>query len=429
VIGGCAFTRLQIPDGTRDYLPDEVEQYLHIEQTFRNSFKLWGYEEIRSPVIEFVDALSVGASSDFIDNMFKFQDKDGKILALRAEMTTPIARIAATKMSSKLKPLRLFYICNVFRYNCLKLESLREFHQAGVELIGSSKPEADGEILALLLFSTEKIGLAKVRIDLGHAGLLNEILKAIQLKGSEKEFFQRTLRSRSFTKIEKLIEDLGAPPELKNLLLRLLTCKKLKELQFISLDSKFDGIQKIFGELLKINDVLCDYGVGERVFFDFSLARGLGYYTGVVFEASVSSIGLPLGGGGRYDNLLEKFNDVRLPATGFAIEVERCLWALKKQRKKSKPKRRELKVLVKSKSRKAAIEILSLLRKANIPCLLNFDDTANTAEYVEQLGVSHVICAGSSLEEPLEVYDVELGFTERLELQTFIKSVGVGHRE
>ena len=418
------FTRLQTPEGMRDYLPQEVEQYLHIEQTLRKAFKLWGYEEVRSPVIEFVDALSIGVDPDFIDNMFKFQDRDGKILALRAEMTTPIARIVATKMSSKPKPLRLFYICNVFRYNRSYFEKLREFHQAGVELIGCNKPEADGEIISLLLFSTEKIGLDKVRIDLGHAGLLSEILNIMRLQESEKEFFQKILKSRNTAKIEKFTEDFNTPSELKDLLLRLLKCARLKDLQSISLDSGLVKVQKIFEELLEINDILFDYGVEKEVFFDFSLARGIGYYTGVVFEASVSNIGLPLGGGGRYDNLLEKLSGVKLPATGFAIEVEKCLWALD-NRDLEISKRSEPKALVKSKSRSAGIKVSKFLRDAKIPCLLNFDETdvKDVIEYAKQAGISHVIFAGSSTEEPLEIHDVELGLVEKSKLQSFVKSV------
>ena len=406
----------------RDYLPQEVEQYLHIEQTLREAFKLWGYEEVRSPVIEFVDALSIGVDPDFVDSMFKFQDRDGKTLALRAEMTTPIARIAATKMSSKPKPLRLFYICNVFKYNRSYFEKLREFHQAGVELIGCSKPEADGEIISLLLFSTEKIGLDKVRIDIGHAGLLSEILNVMQLQESEKEFFQKILKSRNTAKIEKFTEDFNVSSELKDLLLKLLKCARLKDLQSISLDSGLVEVQKIFEELLEINDVLLDYGVEKEVFFDFSLARGIGYYTGVVFEVSASNIGLPLGGGGRYDNLLEKFGGVKLPATGFAIEVEKCLWALGDR---ALEKRNELKVLVKSKSRSTGIKISKFLRDAKIPCLLNFDerDAKDVIEYAKQIGISHVIFAGSSAEEPLEIHDVKLGSVEKSKLQSFVKSV------
>lgn len=368
--------------------------------------------------------MSIGVGSDLIDSMFKFQDRDGKILALRAEMTTPIARIVTTKMNFKPKPLRLFYICNVFRYSRSYFESLREFHQAGIELIGCSKLEADGEVIALLLSSVEKMGLDNVRVDMGHAGLLREILNMMRLEEQEKEAFQKILKSRNTAKIDKFAEDFGVSPQIKDLVLQLLNCKRIEDLQSISLSSKFAGIKKFLKELLQLNDILRDYGVEEDIFFDFSLTRKIEYYTGVVFEASIPTIGLPLGGGGRYDNLMEKFNGVRLPATGFAIEVEKCLWALKNQKfdisKEDKPK-----ILVKSKSRKAEVEALRALRESGVACFSNIDKQEKEAviEYAKQLGVNYVVSIGYSVKEPLEIYDVAQGSTKKSTLQNFIKSL------
>ncbi len=368
--------------------------------------------------------MSIGVGSDLIDSMFKFQDRDGKILALRAEMTTPIARIVTTKMGSKPKPLRLFYICNVFRYSRSYFENLREFHQAGVELIGCGKLEADGEVIALLRSSIEKMGLDNVRIDMGHAGLLREILNIMRLEEQEKEAFQKILKSRNTAKIDKFAEDFGVSPQIKDLVLQLLNRKRLQDLQSISLSPKLSGIKKFLGELLELNDVLRDYGVEKDIFFDFSLTRKIEYYTGVVFEASIPAIGLPLGGGGRYDNLMEKFNGVRLPATGFAIEVEKCLWALKNKKfnisKEGKPK-----ILIESKSRKAGVEALRALREAGVSCFSNFDRQEKGAvfEYAKQLGVNYVVFVGSSIKEPLDIYDVKQGLTKKSALQSFIKSL------
>jgi len=339
-------------------------------------------------------------------------------------MTTPIARIVTTKMESKPKPLRLFYICNVFRYSRSYFENLREFHQAGIELIGCSKLEADGEVIALLLSAAEKIGLNNVRVDMGHAGLLREILNLMRLEEQEKEVFQKILKSRNIAKIDKFAEDFGISPQIKDLVLQLLNCKRLGDLQSISSSSKLSGIKKFLKELIELNDILRDYGVEENIFFDFSLTRKIEYYTGVVFEASIPNIGLPLGGGGRYDNLMEKFNGVRLPATGFAIEVEKCLWALKNQNfkisKEDKPK-----ILVKSKSRKAGVEALRVFREAGVACFSNFDRQEKRAvfEYATQIGVNYVVFVGSSIKQPLEIYDVKQCSAQKLTLQSFIKSL------
>jgi ATP phosphoribosyltransferase regulatory subunit len=419
--GGLVFTKLQTPEGTRDYLPEEVEQYLKIEQTLRKVFKLWGYEEVRSPTIEFIDALSIGVGFDLIDSMFKFQDRTGKILALRAEMTTPVARIVAARMNSKPKPLRLFYICNVFRYNQPRLESLREFYQAGVELIGLDKPDAEGEILALLIFSMKAIGLDNVRIDLGHAGLLRELLNMMRLEESEKNTFKEILNSRNTEKIVKFTES-KASPEIRNLLTQLLKCKKLEDLQSINVN--FARIQKFLNEILKINSVLRDYGIEKSVFFDFYLTRKIEYYTGVVFEASIPEVGVPIGGGGRYNNLIEKFNGLKLPATGFAIEIEKCLSALQNQ-KTELTKRKTPKILVRPKSKRAGIEASKVFRDKGIICLLSFDKERldETVKYAKQCGIDYVVFVNSSVQESMKIYDVKSDVTRKLGIEDFLNSL------
>ena len=141
--GGIIFTRLHTPKGTRDYLPNEVQQYRYIENQLRKNFELWSYSEVRSPTIEFVETLSTGVGSELVDTMFKFQDFDGKLLALRAEMTAPVARIVTTRMPSTPEPIRLFYVNNVFRYSQSYLKREREFCQAVKEVVDSVRPVLD----------------------------------------------------------------------------------------------------------------------------------------------------------------------------------------------------------------------------------------------------------------------------------------------
>ena len=143
--------------------------------------------------------------------MFKFQDFDGKLLALRAEMTAPVARIVTTRMQSIPKPIRLFYVNNVFRYNQSYLKREREFCQAGVELVGCNTSEADGEILTLLTSSLKQVGLKEVRIDLGHASLLKDLLDAAGLDVQKKVAVQGLLACRDSAGLKKLMEQNSFP--------------------------------------------------------------------------------------------------------------------------------------------------------------------------------------------------------------------------
>ncbi|MEM2577137.1 MAG: ATP phosphoribosyltransferase regulatory subunit [Candidatus Bathyarchaeia archaeon] len=134
----------------KDILPEEANIYRHIKEKLREKFELWGYKEVVPSTIEFADVLSIGIGSKLTDNMFKFQDLDGKIIALRAEATIPTARILTSELALTPKPIRLYYIVNVFRRIIERPGRFREFWQAGIELIGRKDPEADAEVLMIL---------------------------------------------------------------------------------------------------------------------------------------------------------------------------------------------------------------------------------------------------------------------------------------
>jgi ATP phosphoribosyltransferase regulatory subunit len=420
------FTKLHTPKGTRDYLPSEVENYRQIENSLRKNFKLWGYQEIRSPTIEFVEALSTGVGSELVDSMFKFQDFDGKIVALRPEMTAPVARIITTRMPSTPEPIRLFYICNVFRYSQTYVERGREFWQAGVELVGCNTPEADGETLALLISSLEKIGLKEVRVDIGHASLLKDLLKATGLHEEKKGILQNLLGYRDEARLEKFMDQNNLPSKLRETFLKLSSCRRLDEVSSVSLgSSKYGKTEDHLRNLSEVKDVLTDYGIEDFIFFDFSLTRKIEYYTGIVFEASVPNFGLPLGGGGRYDNFIEKFGKLKIPAIGFALEIEKCLQALSAQGFQPQ-KGEKTKVLVASKFRSAAVETVNVFHNAGVVALLEVTKSKEKEiiEYAKLAGIDYLIFVGSKIEEPATVYDTRSGVKKNVTIETFLQHLG-----
>jgi len=420
------FTKLHTPKGTRDYLPSEVEHYRYIEDRLRENFKLWGYQEICSPTIEFVEALSTGVGSELVDSMFKFQDFDGKIVALRPEMTAPVARIITTRMPSTPEPIRLFYVCNVFRYSQSYVERGREFWQAGVELVGCNTPEADGEILALLTSSLEKIGLKEVRVDVGHASLLKNLIKATGLDEEKKGILQKLLGYRDEARLEKFMDQNNLPSNLREAFLKLSSCRRLDEISSVSLgSSKYGKTEDHMRNLLEVRNVLAEYGIENLVFFDFSLTRKIEYYTGIVFEASVPNLGLPLGGGGRYDNFIEKFGKLKIPAIGFALEIEKCLQALEAQGFQPQ-KREKIRILVASKFRDAAVKAVSALHNAGVVAILDVarSDEEKIVKYAELVGIDYVIFVGSTVEKPVTVYDTRSSVKKSVTIETFLQSLG-----
>jgi ATP phosphoribosyltransferase regulatory subunit len=357
--------------------------------------------------------------------MFKFQDFNGKIVALRAEMTAPVARIVTTRMVSFPEPIRLFYISNVFRYSQSYVERGREFWQAGVELVGCNTSEADGEILSLLASSLKKIGLKEVRVDVGHASLLKDLIKATGLGKEKRSILQGLLGSRDEARLEEFMDQNNIPSKLREAFLQLSSYRRLEEVSSLSLgSSKYGKAEDHLRNLLEIRDVLADYGIENLVFFDFSLTRKIEYYTGIVFEASVPNLGLPLGGGGRYDDFIEKFGKLKIPATGFALEIEKCLQALTAQGFQQ-PKRRKARILVTSRFRNAAIEAVKTLRNAGVVALLDVTkgDDEKILRYAKLAGIDYVLFVDSSLERPATVYDARSDVSRKIMVETFLQLV------
>lgn len=418
--------RLHTPKGTRDILPDEIKEYQYVEDQLKENFKLWDYNEVRSPTIEFVETLSTGVGSELVEAMFKFQDFDGKLLALRPEMTAPVARILTTRMQSAPEPIRLFYINNVFRYSQSYLKREREFCQAGVELVGCNTPEADAEILSLLISCLKKIGLTEIRIDLGHASLLKNLLTIAELNDQQKVSLHTILACRDFVGLKKFMDQNNFPSNLKDVFLELSRCRKLNELSTINLNgSKYDSINKQLRNLIDLQKRLIEYKIEDNIFFDFSLTKKIDYYTGIVFEASVPNLGLPIGSGGRYDNFIEKFGNLQLPATGFALEIGKLIQALVAQGFNF-PNKTKTRVIVSSNFIGEAVKAVESLRDSGIVASIEIKDRnpEKTVEYGKLSQIDYVIFINSSLKNPLTVYNIQSDSTTHETFQTFLQKIG-----
>jgi len=280
-------------------------------------------------------------------------------------------------------------------------------------------------VLSLLVSSLMKLGLEGVRIDIGHAGLLKDLLRATGLEKEKKDVLQNLLGYRDEDRLEEFMDQNNFSPDLKEVFLRLSRCRRLEELSSALLKmSEYGRTDDYLRALVEVNDALADYGAENFVFFDFSLVRKIEYYTGIVFEASVPNLGLPLGGGGRYDNLIEKFGKLKIPATGFALEIEKCLQALTAQgcQLSEKPK---VKVLVASRFRDLAIKAANSIRGAGIAALLDITRRSKKeiVRYAKCSGIDYVVFVDSSLKKPAAIYDIRLDTVKNMTIKGFLQSV------
>ncbi|HHY92013.1 MAG TPA: ATP phosphoribosyltransferase regulatory subunit [Firmicutes bacterium] len=325
--------RVQLPQGVRDLGPGEAAAHRELLELWGRSFERRGYREVVPPTFEFYSTFACGFAGREGERVFRFFDRQGRILALRSDFTAQVARLAATKLAEEVRPLRLWYGGPVFRLQEARNGYQTEFTQAGVELIGAAGAAADAEVVALALTALEGAGLAGTRVSLGHTGFLRALLADLEMNAEERAAVVAELTRRNLVGVGRILSELQVSEGCKEALCRLPQLFGGREVlaagRQVAGENK--AAQTALSDLAAIAACLTAQGVARGVTFDLGLVRELDYYTGMVFEAYVPGFGYPLGGGGRYDNLLERFGAAE-PATGFALGVERVLAARERQR-------------------------------------------------------------------------------------------------
>ena len=321
---------MNISRGLNDLLPDEVLRRRFLENKISQIFSRWGYREIIVPTFEFYEILSQGSGLIMKKEMIKFFDREGNIVVLRPEMTKSIARLVSTKMQLEPRPLRLYYIGNVFRYDN-KVGSQKEFCQAGVELIGINNNKSDAEIITLAVECLKNSGLNNFFIDINHVNFFNGIMESIKVKEERKQEIKNAILNKDFVLLEKILSFEDIKDREKEFILKIPTLRGGKEI-LIEAEKMVDNKLSL-SALKKIEEVyslLRDYGLEEYILIDLGIIRNYDYYTGIIFEGYTDYLGFPVCGGGRYDNLCSKFGE-NLPSTGFAIGIERLATILEKE--------------------------------------------------------------------------------------------------
>ena len=320
-----------IPYGTRDLMPQEAQEKRRVEAALSDLFRHWGYDEVVTPVIEYLDTLTIGNGRCLEPQMFKLLAKDNRTLALRHEMTTPIARLVASRMKEEALPLKLSYISNVFRSEQAQAGRQCEFNQGGVELVGTNAVAADAEIIALAIEGIKAAGLADFQVCLGQVDFINGMMRQLHFTKSQQERVTHALEHHDLVHLAAIVEETDLPAAAKEGMKKIPILHGREEIlqEAYSIALNEQG-RRALDNLSEIYRLLQEYGVAEYVCFDLGVIRNLNYYTGMVFEAYAPGMGYPICGGGRYDQLLAGFGNA-CPATGFALGIERLLLAKERQ--------------------------------------------------------------------------------------------------
>jgi histidyl-tRNA synthetase len=387
----------QTPKGTRDFLPQEMIRRQFVIEKIQNVFEKFGFEPFNTPAFEEFELLSAKSGEDVKRQIYDFEDKGGRRLGLRFDLTVPMARVVASNPQLA-KPFKRYAIAPVWRYEEVTAARKREFWQCDADVVGSSSMEADAECIAAAVECFKELGFKKFKILLNNRKILEGFVELLKIEKEKSLDIFRVIdkiKKCGEATVESELNKIGLT---KDQIMQLIGFMKIKKeaIKFKEIAIWMEG----FSELAQIKEKLEQYGFAEYVEYDFSLARGLDYYTGPIFEIFIKDYEKygSVAGGGRYDTLIETFGGRPTAATGISLGIERIM-EIMEQEKMFKLEKTLTKVFVASVNEKVkndAIKIVNDLRKNEINCQIDLMNRSlgKQLEYADSAGIPFVAIVG-----------------------------------
>jgi histidyl-tRNA synthetase len=416
--------------GTRDFLPEEALIRQNIIEKMRRVFERFGFRPLETSALESWEVLSAkgAGGEDILKETYNFEDLSGRRIALRYDLTVPLARVIAMNPNLPL-PFKRYQIQNVWRYGDIAKDRFREFLQADIDTVGSDSMLADAEIIACVVSTLTELGFEKFIVRLNNRKILSAL---VNYAGVPEEKVMDTLRT--IDKLIKIGED-GVEKELIERGISKDTSKKILEFIKIKGESALEKVEKLVKdkqgveELKQIISYLKEMKVEPKVKIDLSLARGLDYYTGPIFEVFAEEGIGSLAGGGRYDKMIGLFLGRDIPATGISFGIERMIEVMK-ERNMIKAEKSSVKVFVvavNDEVRKKVLEIVQNLRNNLISTDfdLRFRTLSKQLEYVNSLGIRYAIIVGEKelKNNSVKLRDMDTGKEKLLKIKDLVKKL------
>ena len=324
--------KLHTPEGVRDIYNKECETKLALQKKLNTVLHLYGYKDIQTPTFEYYDVFREEIGSTSTQELYKFFDREGNILALRPDITPSVARAAATLFENEDFPIRLCYSGNTFINHSSYQGRLKENTQLGAELIGLDSVEADAEMIAMVVDGLKKTGLKEFQVSIGHVDFISGLMNAADLQEEESREVRTLITNRNFFGVEELLDSKNVKESVKDAFRILPELVGGPEVLEAALKAAPDLNARLgVSRLQQIYRLLKLYGAEDHVTFDLSMSGSYGYYTGIIFRAYTYGTGDAVVRGGRYDHLLEKFGK-STPSIGFAVILDELMNALNRQK-------------------------------------------------------------------------------------------------
>jgi ATP phosphoribosyltransferase regulatory subunit len=313
----------QIPPGTQILIGRAARRRRVLERVICSVFEGWSYEEIIPPIFDYYDVFIKGMGTGPEEQIYRFIDREGNILALRPEFTSLVAKTVATRLASSPKPIRLFYSGEVLRFEKPKGGRQREFAQIGIEHYGGTKKSADVEILLMAVETFERLGIQGFQINLGSVDFFGGIVDKMELPKAQIAELKETLNVKDEAGLEALLGRLSLGDKRKKELRAIphLTGGKSVIEEARQLVKNPRSVEAL-DHLEEIYSIFESLDLAQHLTIDLGEVRGFDYYTGILFRAYVRDLGFEVAGGGRYDGLPATFGE-DLPAVGFSFSLDR----------------------------------------------------------------------------------------------------------
>jgi histidyl-tRNA synthetase len=423
------FTR---PRGTRDFLFTEMRERREAESTLRNVFENYGFQEIKTPLFEELKLFTTKSGEEIVDQLYNFKDKSDRELALRPELTAPVARLYLNELQkTTAKPIKLYYYGSCFRYERPQKGRFRQFWQFGCELIGAKSPEGEAEVISMCNESLESLGITPADININHLGIIRGLFAHFNIDTkTQREIMviidkgDKELLKESLVGDNPVIDN----EELNNVLLNLIDMVGGKEIlpDIEELVKPYDEPQESLAELEELVKTLDSFGV-DNYTLNLGVARGLDYYTGIVFEVYIPELGAQkqVCGGGTY-SLIKVFGGEEIESTGFAFGFDRLMNAIEELNgeKELKPYLDVFVAPINDETRQKSFEITQTLRKNGIATDvdLNRKKFKKLMNHANNINVGKVVIVGKKdLDEgKVTVKDMNSGDQELVSLDSLV---------
>ncbi|KKR76975.1 MAG: Histidyl-tRNA synthetase [Candidatus Levybacteria bacterium GW2011_GWA2_40_8] len=369
---------IQTLKGFRDFLPKEARKRQYVLDILKNVFESYGFEPLETPALEYEEILAGKYGDESEKLMYKFRDLGGRNVAMRYDQTVPLARVVAQYQNDIPLPFKRYQIQNVWRAENTQKGRYREFLQVDIDTVGSPSLLSDAEIIAIAIKLFEELGFKNFKVLINDRSVFSSLVADISLPEEKLQVVTRAIDKLEKVGKEKVLEELAPSVgvDTANVILQRINSQK-----------KTKAVYKAISYIK-------EFGIDEKYLeFDPTLARGLDYYTGLIFEVQIEGYaGGSLGGGGRYDNLIGLFANKTIPAVGFSFGFDRLIEAMDELKLFDGKDLGGVKILVTNTSGQS-FEVTEKLREQGINAELYADekDLDKQLKYADKKGIPYVL--------------------------------------